>query len=283
MTHSARLAGVTLALAVALVVGNSTSASATKVVPLADARAESNGVNLRAQQAEAARKKHLTHPSPYEWMARNLCWSRYPDIEEPVSKTCDGNGPAYDVPMPCTYGEPLEPLWRRLRGTRTWDLMIGWHCPADLLPVLTQEDLRRLPIPAPAAHSQPEGGKVLVNKETIAYTEAQPVTLRTDLLGYGIDVEATPTHYTWDFGDGTPPLTTTHQGHPWPGFDIYHVYDTTGPMHMTLTTTWTARYRLDADPTHTWHDVTGTATTTSLTPDFELIELRPHLVPNGST
>jgi len=246
--------------------------------------ADDDAVYLHLRDVNRAYATQKNDPvSPYEWMARNLCWSRYPDIEEPVSKTCDGNGPAYDVPMPCTYGEPLEPLWRRLRGTRTWDLMIGWHCPADLLPVLTQEDLRRLPIPAPAAHSQPEGGKVLVNKETIAYTEAEPVTLRTDLLGYGIDVEATPTHYTWDFGDGTPPLTTTHQGHPWPGFDIYHVYDTTGPMHMTLTTTWTARYRLDADPTHTWHDVTGTATTTSLTPDFELIELRPHLVPNGST
>jgi len=216
--------------------------------------------------------------SPYEWLRRNLCWAKYPVIEQSVSDTCASNGVLYDTPPACESGEALEPLWRRLRGTQTWLLQVGWHCPESLRRVVTQEDFRRVVIPPPVAHSQPEGGEVLVNKETIVYTEADVQRFRTDVLGFGFDIEVTPVRYSWDFGDGSKPLVTRSKGHPYPGFELYHVYDVTGPMQISLTTTWRGRYRLDDDPPGIWRDVQGTATTTSLTPPFELIERRTHLV-----
>ena len=216
--------------------------------------------------------------SPYEWLRRNLCWAKYPVVEESVSDTCASNGVLYDTPPVCESGEALQPLWRRLRGTQTWLLQVGWHCPESLRRVVTQEDFQQVVIPPPVAHSQPEGGKVLVNKETIVYTEADVQRLRTDVLGFGFDIEVTPVRYSWDFGDGSDPLVTRSKGHPYPGFELYHVYDMTGPMQISLTTTWRGRYRLDDDPPGIWHDVQGTATTTSLTQPFELIERRTHLV-----
>jgi len=238
-----------------------------------------SSVEARAKTATAQFVRDSRAPaSPYEWLRRNLCWAKYPVIERSVSDTCASNGVLFDTPPVCESGEALQPLWRRLRGTQTWLLQVGWHCPESLRRVVTQEDFRQVVIPPPVAHSQPEGGEVLVNKETIVYTEADVQRLRTDVLGFGFDIEVTPVRYSWDFGDGSDPLVTRSKGHPYPGFELYHVYDMTGPMQISLTTTWRGRYRLDDDPPGIWHDVQGTATTTSLTQPFELIERRTHLV-----
>ena len=119
-------------------------------------------------------------------------------------------------PLVCLDGPPTLPLWRQARPTTTtpwtglpWQMVRGYGCPEDLVPALTAEDFRRLPLPAPALSVQPARGWVLVNKETIVYTGDAPVTLQTDLLGYAMEVEATPSRFTYDFGDGSAPLTTT--------------------------------------------------------------------------
>ncbi len=66
--------------------------------------------------------------------------------------------------------------------------------------------LRRMGLPALAAHTQPEG-KTLVNFATIFYTEPQPFTRDITLLGQAVTVEATPATFTWHYGDGS---STTH-------------------------------------------------------------------------
>lgn len=193
-------------------------------------------------------------------------------------------GSDLSTPPGCDGLDPLLPVWRRTRTSPTapwgpWENVLGWTCPQDYL-TFTAEDFRRLPLTPAPLHTQPPGGQHLVNLPTIAYTTATTQTLTTDLLGHPIEVQATPTTYTWDFGDGTV-LTTTHPGAPYPHHDITHTYPRTGTWTITLTTTWTGHYRLTG--TTTWHPITGTATTTTTAPPLTTVELRTYLVPTDCT
>ncbi len=184
--------------------------------------------------------------------------------------------------MPICDGEGLvPPLWARTRGSVTeswseWEPLTGWTCPGQAPAVLTQADFRRLPIAPSALHVQPNRPEVLVNKPTIVYTDPATQTFTPTLLGQPLDVEATPTSFSWDFGDHTDPITTTSPGHPYPDHDIAHPYPSLGTYTITLTTTWTGRYRPTG--TTTWLPVTGTATTTTTSPPITTIEAPTHLV-----
>ncbi|MFC8190218.1 hypothetical protein ACFUMH_00995 [Cellulomonas sp. NPDC057328] len=123
---------------------------------------------------------------------------------------------------------------------------------------------------------QPAADWVLVNKETIVYTDPTPVTLTTDLLGYQVTVEATPIRFTYDFGDGGRPLVTTDPGAPYPAFETFHVYRALGTRTITLTTEWSGRYQVAGSPV--WRDVDGTAQTTATSTPFEVVERTSKLV-----
>ncbi|WP_223145171.1 PKD domain-containing protein [Actinotalea subterranea] len=161
-----------------------------------------------------------------------------------------------------------------------WRNVMGWTCPADYTPVFTAEDFRRLPLAPPALAVQPATGEHLVTMPAIAYTQAPAQTLTTDLLGTPVQVEATPTSYTWDFGDGTT-ITTTSPGHPYPDHDVTHPYTRVGTWTITLTTTYTGRYTLADDPT--WHTINGTATTTTTSAPITTVEAPTHLVQDTCT
>ncbi|WP_207800001.1 hypothetical protein [Cellulomonas wangleii] len=171
-------------------------------------------------------------------------------------------------------------MWRRERATAAspwgeWTDIDAGGCGVDLLPVLTAEDFRRLPLPAPPLTLQPDRGWVLVNIETIVYTDPAPVTLRTELLGYGVTVEATPRSWTYDFGDGHT-LRTTSPGRPHPQHDVFHEYEHPGTTAITSTAEWTGRYQVDGSAV--WRDVDGTATTTATTTPFTVEERTSRLV-----
>lgn len=182
----------------------------------------------------------------------------------------------------CGQDAPVLPLWTRTRATPTepwsaWTIVADGGCPADLLPTLTAADFRLLPIAPQVVQMQPDRGWVLVNKETIVLTDAAEQTFRTTLLGYGVDVIATPTSWTWDFLDESRNLSTTSPGHPYPAFDVFHVYaEPAAAQTIALTTTWSGRYRVDGDDE--WRDVVGTAETTSTSAPFAVVERRSHLV-----
>ncbi|CAM5791027.1 hypothetical protein [Cellulomonas persica] len=234
---------------------------------------------IRARNASRGAAEYEANPDAgaYVWKRDLPCWSRYPEIDRDSSEACWGGSAIQHDPPVCEDGAPLLPIWRRPRTEETWYLQVGWHCPEDLIPRMTQDDFRRMTIPAAPARMQPDGGPVLVNKQTIVYTETGVQTLRTDLLGYGVEVEATPVSYAWDFADGQSPLVTTSQGHRFPDHDVYSTYVRPGTARITLTTTWTGRYRVDVDPLHKWREIGGNAFTTSATADFEVVELRGHL------
>jgi len=219
-------------------------------------------------------------------------------VEYTRGMMCNVEGPVTDISYPgwcisdyglsdppdCGGDEPLDPLWRRERDSaadpwRWWTLVSGWACPADVAdpaPVVAAEDFRRLPIGEPTLHLEPDRGWVLVNKELVVRSDAGERALRTDLLGVPVEVVATPVEYTWDFHDGSAPLTTRSPGRPYPEHDVSHVYRRTGAGQVTLTVTWTGRYRPVGQTT--WRDVDGTARTSATSAPFDVVERRAHLV-----
>ena len=254
--------------------------AATRASAGIDSGVDDGDFFLAASAATAGLAAYDADPDvgSFVWKRDLPCWSRFPEIDQDSNEACWGGSAIQHDPPVCEDGAPLLPIWRRLRTEETWHLQVGWHRPEDLIPRVTQEDFRRLTIPAAPAHMQPDGGPVLVNKKPIVCTEAEVQTLRTGLLGYGVDIEATPVFYSWDFADGQPPLVTASQGHRYPDHDVFTAYFRPGTARITLTTTWTGRYRVDVDPLHKWREIDGNAFTTSTTPDFEIVELRGHLV-----
>ncbi|WP_051681555.1 PKD domain-containing protein [Cellulomonas sp. HZM] len=199
------------------------------------------------------------------------------DLSTPLNGDC-ANGT--DEPPACEDGAALEPLWRRSRDTTDspwspWKLAADYSCPEELF-ALTMTDFRRLPLAKPALTVQPDRGWVLVNKETIVYTDDVTQELTTEVLGQKIDVEADAQSWTWNWGDKTTDLTTTEAGKPYPHQTLWHTYQQLGTVHVTLTATWKGRWRLHGHTT--WHDVLGTAQTTATSDPFEIRELRSRLV-----
>lgn len=74
-------------------------------------------------------------------------------------------------------------------------------------------------------------------------------TASTTALGSTIDIEARPTSFLWDFGDGTGVVATTSPGVAYPGDGagaIHHVYEAKNPGYaLTLTFVLDVRYRVN--------------------------------------
>ena len=122
---------------------------------------------------------------------------------------------------------------------------------------------------------QPPGPKVVISKAFIVYTNPTARHQTTTILGTTIDVEFTPTSYTWNWGDGTT-TTTTDPGAPYPHQTVTHHYQHTATaVTTTLTTTWTTRYRPTGDTT--WHTIEGTITTTETSTPYDLVRITSYL------
>ena len=122
---------------------------------------------------------------------------------------------------------------------------------------------------------QPPGPQVIISKAFIVYTNPTPRHQTTTILGTTIDVEFTPTSYTWNWGDSTT-TTTTDPGHPYPHHTVTHHYTHTATgVTTTLTTTWTTRYRPQGDTT--WRTIDGTITTTETSTPYDLVRTITYL------
>jgi hypothetical protein len=275
-----RRLGVAL-LAITALLLFSTPAAAFK----SDGEAEDDTVRVNAFKGEqlvrALRAKAGTPEALLrEYERAVICNTNSPVLTTPLNGACPAAEGETGLNN-CGEQAPVLPLWTRTRATpaqpwSAWTIVADGGCPADLLPTLTAADFRLLPIAPQVIQMQPDRGWVLVNKETIVLTDPTEQTFRTDLFGYGIDVIATPTHYTWDFHDGSRHLSTDSPGHPYPKFDVFHVFTEPATATITLTTTWSGRYRVDGDGA--WRDVVGTAETASTSAAFEVVERRSHLV-----
>ena len=140
--------------------------------------------------------------------------------------------------------------------------------PAVVPVVVSARDVASLMVDGSGITRQPPGTTARVDMDLIAYTDPTTRSLSTTVAGVAVEVEATPASYPWDWGDATT-TTTTSPGAPWPHQTVTHRYHhPQHDVHLTLTTTWTARYRPQDG---TWHDVQGTVTTTQTSDTFNLV------------
>lgn len=118
-------------------------------------------------------------------------------------------------------------------------------------------------------------GRTLVNLDTIVYTDDSRVSTHVvTLLGFPVVVEATPTSYTWNFGDGKS-ITTTSPGKPYPSKEITHKYLKRGSAKLALTTHYSARFNV-ADTG--WQYIDGAVSVTGPVTDLQIREAVPVLV-----
>ncbi|PHP52882.1 hypothetical protein [Actinomyces ruminis] len=127
---------------------------------------------------------------------------------------------------------------------------------------------------------QPPGPEILLTKDFIVYTNPNTQTLTTTIAGTEVTIHATPTNYTWDWGDGTT-TTTTDPGAPWPNQTITHHYTHTATnITTTLTTTWQATYTPNGGTTQ---PITGTITTTNTTTPYNILRTTTYLTDQAET
>jgi hypothetical protein len=146
--------------------------------------------------------------------------------------------------------------------------------PGELL-VFTREDVQSLLVNSGNLEIQPDQSWVLVGTDTIAMTDASEHVLSTQVLDLDIDVRVTPVQFTWDFGDGSAPLTGTDPGAPWPDHTVSHVYREPGVVTILLRTEWDADFRVEG--TSTWIPVAGRAVTETASEPIEVVTAKPRL------
>jgi len=134
---------------------------------------------------------------------------------------------------------------------------------------------RRLDWPSSELTIQPPDGETLVNFDTNFLTTNDSPTVQTvHLLGRTIDIEATPTSYTWHHGDGTD-QTTESPGAAYPDLEVTHDYTRTGSYAPSVDTTFTGRFRING---HAWHNIDETLTVAGDSVTLTVIEATPELV-----
>ena len=126
----------------------------------------------------------------------------------------------------------------------------------------------------PAGPIDPEAAKRAAEEYSqkcivpMVWTSPDKQTFNITLLGTPIEVEATPTSFNWDWGDGQT-FDTTDPGAPYPNYTVSHPYEVTGDGYVIkLRTSWSARWRIAGQAQ--WHQVNGTVTTTETSSPFNL-------------
>ena len=134
---------------------------------------------------------------------------------------------------------------------------------------ISNEQVARL-IPHGSGINRYPSGEIFVifKQPMMVWTSPDKQTFNITLLGTPIEVEATPTSFNWDWGDGQT-FETTDPGSPYPNYTVSHPYEVTGNGYVIkLRTSWSARWRI-AGQTQ-WHQVNGTVTTTETSNPFNL-------------
>ncbi len=157
------------------------------------------------------------------------------------------------------------------------DVCLDADDPDNPRPVVTPDlvlrEVRRIGLPALQIRVQP-AGVTLVNFDTIFYTEPEPFARTVQLLGYSVDVEATPAAYGWFFGDGQT-ATTDGPGAPYPSKDVVHAYASADVVERpSVDVTYEIRFRVDGSE---WRSIDETVTADGPTVDVEVKEAAPVL------
>ncbi len=123
--------------------------------------------------------------------------------------------------------------------------------PAPITPI-AQHVAGEIPLPGVSIGVAPEDHGLTGLNQTywvVGMPPAGVFTASTTALGATIDVEARPTSFVWDFGDGSGAVATTSPGVAYPGDGptaIHHIYEATSLGYtLTLTFVLDVRYRVN--------------------------------------
>lgn len=140
---------------------------------------------------------------------------------------------------------------------------------------VTREDVQSLIVDRGGIIVQPDRPWVLVNTDTIVMTDAAEHVLRTQVLGLNVDVRVIPALFSWDFGDGSAPVTGTDPGAPWPDHTVSYNYRSAGDVTISLRTEWDAAFRVEG--TSTWFPVVGRPVTEQTSDPIQVLTATPRL------
>lgn len=156
------------------------------------------------------------------------------------------------------------------------------YCPQDPTenntPVVTVslEDFQRLPLKGSGITVHPDVEYYYVNLPVRFYSENTPQVLSTEILGTQVLVEATPSSYVWDYGNGESSGPLLPAARPRFSGRVEYTYKKSTYYDIGLTTSWTGRYSTDGGVT--WQTIPGTATTTETFEQLPIAESIPLLV-----
>ena len=197
-----------------------------------------------------------------EWMRAPACSSGW--YRNDLEPGCENA--SYEIVVKCLDGtNALQPWWMRYKRSNglwsSWTL-VGWYqCPGDAFLVAVENAWDAMPITANRITVQPGTGWVLTTVPTIVYVDRTPRTMRTTLLGTRVIIRATPSNYTWTWGDGATTVTTK-PGAAYPNATVSHTYMyREGFVTIRLRTSWRGSYSTNGGAT--WRSAPGTAYTTS--------------------
>jgi hypothetical protein len=144
-------------------------------------------------------------------------------------------------------------------------------------PELTEGDIveavREIGLPALAIRIQPDD-ETLVNIETIFYTRPLPFERGVTLLGFDVDLVATPVSYRWVHDDGTA-STTSRPGKPYPAMDVTHRYrEPATDVHPRVDVSYRVRYRVDGGA---WQTIGQTLVASGPAAELDVREAAPVL------
>lgn len=170
-------------------------------------------------------------------------------------------------PGPLTYQwqrqvAPTVGPWRRVGST-----CYGPGEPGPARPGVTVELVRstfaRTPFKRPVLVVQPPGGVTLIRLDTFFQASFPGTGLgRGDihtvtLLGRSVRIRVSSAGYRWDFGDGSPVLSTSSAGGPWPDGDVRHAYAHPGEYTVLAKVVYRGDYSVDG---RSWLPVDSTVT-----------------------
>ncbi|MBK7723600.1 MAG: hypothetical protein IPI32_15705 [Austwickia sp.] len=223
-------------------------------------------------------------------------------IERRYVVTCPGNtitnGDAFTCPAAvagCRHhgpnAGPLAIIWQRTltpnpgpwtRHGATCFPRVNPHPPAAPTHAMISAAWSRTPFTKPTLIIQPPGGRTLIRVPT--YLQAVfpepgygPGDIHTvTLLGHRVQIRPRLATYRYHFGDGTPPLTTTSPGGPYPDGDITHTYPTPGTVTLSIDADYTGDYAIDGGP---WQPIGDTITITGTRHRLDILTAHTRLVP----
>lgn len=173
--------------------------------------------------------------------------------ERPRAPQYPDHGPRCDFGAPCGAPRPEIPAPQPRPPQQPGPGPAPESAPP---PIPDESDFASFPIPPSVPHALPRDWTVS-GKETAFWADAGVKVFDAELLGFPLQVRATPVEFLWDFGDGSGDRSKSPGREPRRPADgsITHTYTKKGEYSVTLTTVYTGEFSYGAG----WSPIPGTA------------------------